>query len=77
MIFKNLAKLSTQFNPVIYPFLVTMCFGNAPAREIISKDFDLTVSLGKFNYCVLKEVIYDWKLVEICIILDYLPTINF
>ncbi|KAH8281730.1 hypothetical protein KR054_002477, partial [Drosophila jambulina] len=40
-IFKNLAKLPTQFNPVIYPFLVTMCFGNATARELISKDFDM------------------------------------
>ncbi|KAH8237932.1 hypothetical protein KR032_008468, partial [Drosophila birchii] len=41
VIFKNLAKLPTQFNPVIYPFLVTMCFGNATARELISKDFDM------------------------------------
>ncbi|KAH8374480.1 hypothetical protein KR200_008431, partial [Drosophila serrata] len=41
VIFKNLGKLPTQFNPVIYPFLVTMCFGNAAARELISKDFDM------------------------------------
>ncbi|KAH8409628.1 hypothetical protein KR222_011773 [Zaprionus bogoriensis] len=41
VIFKSLAKLSTQFNPVIYPFLVTMCYNNAPARQLISRDFDL------------------------------------
>ncbi|EDW03943.1 GH11520 [Drosophila grimshawi] len=41
VIFKNLAKLSAQFNPVIYPFLVTMCHNNAPARQLISLDFDL------------------------------------
>ncbi|XP_016964111.1 S phase cyclin A-associated protein in the endoplasmic reticulum [Drosophila biarmipes] len=41
VIFKNLAKLPTQFNPVIYPFLVTVSFGNAPARELLCKDFDL------------------------------------
>jgi len=45
VIFKNLAKLPTQFNPVIYPFLVTVSFGNAPARELLCKDFDLAVSL--------------------------------
>lgn len=44
VIFKSLAKLSSQFNPVIYPFLVTMCYNNAPARELISRDFDLRVS---------------------------------
>ncbi|XP_017117027.1 S phase cyclin A-associated protein in the endoplasmic reticulum isoform X2 [Drosophila elegans] len=42
VIFKNLAKLSTQFNPVIYPFLVTVSFGNAAARELLCKDFDLS-----------------------------------
>ncbi|XP_017859481.1 PREDICTED: S phase cyclin A-associated protein in the endoplasmic reticulum isoform X1 [Drosophila arizonae] len=41
VIFKNLSKLPTQFNPVIYPFLVTMCYNNAPARQVISRDFDL------------------------------------
>ncbi|KAH8412606.1 hypothetical protein KR009_003579, partial [Drosophila setifemur] len=41
-IFKNLAKLPVQFNPVTYPFLVTVSFNNAPARELISKDFNLT-----------------------------------
>ncbi|EDW64084.1 plectin [Drosophila virilis] len=41
VIFKNLSMLSTQFNPVIYPFLVTMCYNNAPARQLISRDFDL------------------------------------
>lgn len=44
VIFKSLAKLSSQFNPVIYPFLVTMCYNNAPARQLISRDFDLGVS---------------------------------
>lgn len=44
VIFKNLSLLSTQFNPVIYPFLVTMCYNNAPARQLISRDFDLGVS---------------------------------
>ncbi|EDV30798.2 uncharacterized protein Dana_GF14866 [Drosophila ananassae] len=42
VIFKSLAKLSAQFNPVIYPFLVTVCFNNAPVRELVSKDFDLS-----------------------------------
>ncbi|KAI8043258.1 hypothetical protein M5D96_004585, partial [Drosophila gunungcola] len=42
VIFKNLAKLSIQFNPVIYPFLVTVSFGNAAARELLCKDFDLS-----------------------------------
>ncbi|XP_070070098.1 S phase cyclin A-associated protein in the endoplasmic reticulum [Drosophila takahashii] len=41
VIFKNLAKMPTQFNPVIYPFLVTVSFGNVPARELLCKDFDL------------------------------------
>lgn len=45
VIFKSLAKLSSQFNPVIYPFLVTMCYNNAPARQLISRDFDLGVSM--------------------------------
>ncbi|XP_034666481.1 S phase cyclin A-associated protein in the endoplasmic reticulum [Drosophila subobscura] len=40
-IFKNLAKLSTDFNPVIYPFLVTAIFNNSAARELIGKEFDL------------------------------------
>ncbi|XP_022229654.2 S phase cyclin A-associated protein in the endoplasmic reticulum [Drosophila obscura] len=40
-IFKHLAKLSTQFNPVIYPFLVTASFNNTAARALIGKDFDL------------------------------------
>ncbi|XP_043643458.1 S phase cyclin A-associated protein in the endoplasmic reticulum isoform X3 [Drosophila teissieri] len=42
VIFKNLAKLPTQFNPVIYPFLVTVSFNNPPAREFLCKDFDLS-----------------------------------
>ncbi|XP_017105660.2 S phase cyclin A-associated protein in the endoplasmic reticulum [Drosophila bipectinata] len=42
VLFKSLAKLSAQFNPVIYPFLVTVCFNNAPVRELVSKDFDLS-----------------------------------
>lgn len=46
VIFKSLAKLSAQFNPVIYPFLVTVCFNNAPVRELVSKDFDLSVRLS-------------------------------
>ncbi|KAH8377807.1 hypothetical protein KR093_007233, partial [Drosophila rubida] len=41
VIFKSLAKLPTEFHPVIYPFLVTICFNNAPARQVISRDFDL------------------------------------
>ncbi|XP_016977823.2 S phase cyclin A-associated protein in the endoplasmic reticulum [Drosophila rhopaloa] len=41
VIFKNLAKLSAQLNPVIYPFLVTVSFGNPAARELLCKDFDL------------------------------------
>ncbi|KAH8352993.1 hypothetical protein KR084_008020 [Drosophila pseudotakahashii] len=41
VIFKNLAKMPTQFNPVIYPFLVTVSFGNVPARQLLCKDFDL------------------------------------
>ncbi|XP_017060959.1 S phase cyclin A-associated protein in the endoplasmic reticulum [Drosophila ficusphila] len=42
VIFKNLAKVSTHFYPVIYPFLVTVSFNNPAARELLSKDFDLT-----------------------------------
>ncbi|XP_032573793.1 S phase cyclin A-associated protein in the endoplasmic reticulum [Drosophila sechellia] len=42
VIFKCLAKLPSQFNPVIYPFLVTASFNNPPAREFLCKDFDLT-----------------------------------
>ncbi|KAH8271642.1 hypothetical protein KR044_000050, partial [Drosophila immigrans] len=41
VIFKSLAKLPTEFHPVIYPFLVTICYNNAPARLVISRDFDL------------------------------------
>ncbi|KAH8394187.1 hypothetical protein KR215_004834, partial [Drosophila sulfurigaster] len=41
VIFKSLAKLPTEFHPVIYPFLVTICYNNAPARQVISRDFDL------------------------------------
>ncbi|XP_030384048.1 S phase cyclin A-associated protein in the endoplasmic reticulum isoform X2 [Scaptodrosophila lebanonensis] len=41
VIFKSLAKLSTQFNPVIYPFLVTICYNNAAARQVISRDFEI------------------------------------
>ncbi|XP_017153098.1 S phase cyclin A-associated protein in the endoplasmic reticulum isoform X2 [Drosophila miranda] len=40
-IFKNLGKLSTQFNPVIYPLLVTASFNYPAARELIGKHFDL------------------------------------
>lgn len=52
VIFKSLAKLSSQFNPVIYPFLVTMCYNNAPARELISRDFDLRVSDLWLDICM-------------------------
>ncbi|EDW75511.1 uncharacterized protein Dwil_GK23893 [Drosophila willistoni] len=41
VIFKIMAKMPTQFNPVIYPFLVIMCFNNPTAKQLISKDFDL------------------------------------
>lgn len=43
IIIKSLTKLPKEFDMVTYPSLVTIIHKNPTARDIIRKDFDVTV----------------------------------
>lgn len=47
LIIKNLAKLPSQFEIVVYPTLVTIITDNPEAQEVIGREFDLKVILIK------------------------------
>ncbi|KAJ6646121.1 S phase cyclin A-associated protein in the endoplasmic reticulum [Pseudolycoriella hygida] len=59
LVIKNLAKLPTQFEIVVYPTLVTIITDNPEAQEVIGREFDLKFldeyrnsDLGKKNMLI-------------------------
>lgn len=64
LIIKNLAKLPSQLEIVVYPTLVTIITDNPEAQEVIGREFDLKVREAVCLYGTFSNLI-SFKIFEI------------
>ena len=45
IILKSITKLPIEFDPYVYPLMVAICWENQEAQNVLSKDFNIDVSI--------------------------------